>query len=137
MSFGGRLESGDAPAKRSRWLARLLGAGLAGLFLLPVGAWAAGPDTSPSVGTASVAIASATAGTLNGGARLTLIGTTAISDEELATEVAKGIVKPNSSAGQSIQGPQVTLWDDVERPGTLISSGSLDTTGVYTSSVWH
>jgi hypothetical protein len=136
MSCGGRHERAKG-RMGARWTARLLGAGVAGMLLLPVGAWAAGPSASSSAGNPTVGDASMTAVAPNGGVRLTLVGTTSIGDQELATEVAKGLAKPQSTAGQGIQGPQVMLWDDIERPGALISSGSVDTATVYTSSVWH
>ncbi len=112
----------------TRRLARLLGMGFAGLLLVPMGAWAAGP----SIGDTGL-----TAAAPGDGATLTLVGTTVISDQELATETGQGIVKPHSSAGQNIQGPQVTLWDDVERPGTTISIGAVNAATNFTSSVWH
>lgn len=133
MLFFGRSRSTEPPRTGARWMARLVGAGLGVMVLLPVGAWAASPDVAGP----TVAATAVTAGG-SGGAALTLVGASALSDQILANEMAKGLEKPRSSAGQSLQGPQVMLWDDIERPGSMISSGSVDAaTTVFTSSVWH
>lgn len=115
------------PMARARGLSWVLGAGFAAALFLPAGAWAGGPVPGDANGTIVAP----------GGAVLTLVGTTTLSDQVLASEMAKGITKPEPSVGQNVQGPQVTLWDDIQRPGSAISSGSIDTFSFTGTSVWH
>jgi len=122
-----RMKKAGVTIARTGGLSWLLGAGFAATLFLPAGAWAG----SHAPADANVMVAAP------GGAVLTLVGTTSVSDQVLAGEMAKGITKPEPFVGQNVQGPQVTLWDDIERSGSVISSGSIDTFSFTGSSVWH
>lgn len=99
-----------------RWSKRLtrvvLAASLASPFLLSGGAWAAGPNVDTSAAAP-------------GDVSVMLIKATAISDTEMASQVAKGSPSPTSSIEQTIQPPRVILWDEVGQqtlPSSLASA---------------
>jgi hypothetical protein len=99
-----------------RWSNRLtraaLAACLAGPFLLSGGAWAAGPNVQAGVAAP-------------GDASVMLINATAISDTEMASQVARGAPGPTSAIEQSIQQPRVILWDEIGQqtlPSTLANA---------------